>query len=164
MSYHHVLNLNARPVIDLAMSAFETTHKGIRVTGTWFMDPETNRSQPCLALTDTRRPVRSSVPCIITLDTAWRWTVEMGEPEHVWPLIRSWIAEGILPGTPTNDPDLWTVFDAVQCRLRDMMTMPPMPMIPALKYRTPPEQVGELVIREKNSGKVLKELGITANV
>ncbi len=160
------MSLDARPVVDLAMRHFETVSGNIRVTGTWFMDPETRRSQPCLVLTDATKPLRTDrvVPCIVTLDQAWRWTVEMGEPQHVWPIIARWIREGVLPGQPTNKQDMWAVFDAIQCRLTDMMMMPPMPAAPAAKYGTPPETVGELVITDRNTGAVLQEVELTKHV
>lgn len=166
MSIATTISLDARPVIDLNHRHFETTVGNILVIGTWFMDPETKRSQPCLALVDaTRRLHRKGIiPTIITLDVAWKWTVEMGEPEHVWPLIRSWIREGVLPGNPMNDRDLWAVFDAVQSRLRDMMMMPPMPAAPAAKYGTPPEVVGDLVIKDQRTGAVLHEAELTKHV
>ena len=165
------VSLDARPVLDMAMAAFETIAPGnIRVTGTWFMDPETRTSQPCLVLTDARRPLtrnkasRRAIPCIITLDVAWKWTVEMGDPTHVWATISDWLREGVLPGSPTNNHDKWAVFNAVQCRLRDMMMMKPMPAAPAIKYGTPPEVVGEVVITDQRTGAVLQEVELTKHV
>lgn len=159
--------LNRKPVIDLELRHFETKVNGILVIGTWFMDEETRRSQPALVLIDATRRLKRGrvVPCVIALDQAWRWTVEMGEPEHVWPLIRRWIREGALPGNHLNNRDLWAVFDAVQSRLRDLIAMPPMPAAGAIKHGTAPENhVGVVTIRNESSGEVLHQAEVTGNV
>lgn len=160
------LNLDARPVIDLEHRHFEATVGNILVIGTWFMDPETKRSQPCLVLVDATKPLKQGrvIPCIITLDQAWMWTVEIGDEKHVGRVIRGWLAEGALPGNPHSGRSVWAVFDAVQSRLRDMMMMPPMPAAPATKYGTPPETVGDLVITDQRTGAVLHEVELTKHV
>lgn len=167
MIAHPSISLNRKPVLDLELRHFETTVNGILVIGTWFMDEDTRRSQPALVLIDaTRRVKRGRVmPCVIALDQAWRWTLEMGEPEHVWPLIRQWIRLGALPGNPLNDRDMWAVFDAVQSRLRDLISMPPMPADGAIKHGTAPENhVGVVTIRNESSGEVLHQAEVTGNV
>lgn len=164
MSIATTISLDARPVIDLNHRHFEHRHGNILVIGTWFMDPETKRSQPCLVLLDASRRITHGIPAIITLDVAWKWTVEIGDEKHVARTIRGWIAEGILPGNPHHGRDVWAVFDAVQSRLRDMMMMPPMPAAPAAKYGTPPEVVGDLVIKDQRTGAVLHEAELTKHV
>lgn len=153
--------LNERPVIDLDHRHFEATMGNILVIGTWYMDPETGDSDPCLVLIDATRRKGRVIPCIVPLDGAWRWTVEIGDPAHVWRTISGWIAEGALPGSPSNDRDLWAVFDAVQSRLRDMMAMPPMPVEPAIKYQSAPGTVGRIVVTGGN-GSALNEVEVRA--
>lgn len=165
MSITDTIDINRRPVIDLNLRHFETTIGNICVIGTWIMDDKTRRNQPALALIDATRKMRRGriVPCIIPLGQAWRWTVEIGDPEHVWPLIRKWLRDGALPGNPLNNRDLWAVFDAVQSRLRDLIFMPHLPAIGALKYGSAPEQLGVLTIRNERSGKVLDQIKVTGN-
>ncbi|MDB6178995.1 hypothetical protein PAF17_16000 [Paracoccus sp. Z330] len=161
------ISVSRRPVLDLELRDFETTINGIHVIGTWFMDEETRRSQPCLVLMDaTRRTKRGRViPCVITLDQAWRWAPDIGEPEHCWPIIRDWIKRGALPGSAANDRDLWAVLGAVHSRLRDMMMMPPIPAKGAIKHKSSPETpFGMVTIRNDSTGKVLHQAEVTGHV
>ena len=160
------INVNERPVLDMEHYDFQHTVGNITLTGTWYIDPDTNRSQPCLVLTDATKRLAAYkvVPYITPLNKAWEWTMEFGDPEVIWPKIRELVKEGILPGNPHNDRDLWMIFGAIQTRLRDMMAMPPMPAAPAAKYKAPPETFGELVITDADTGAVLQEAEITINV
>lgn len=159
------ITLAERPVLDLSLAYFEATHCGIRIIGTWVMDPETRQSQPCIVLLDARRPVRPGkvIPCIIPLDQAWRWTRELGDPEHVANTVADWMACGAMPGQPFNKRDVFAVFDAVQSRLRDLLKMPPLPVKAAIKHGAAPA-IGDLVITERESGKVIHEVEVTGHV
>lgn len=159
------VSLAERPVIDLSQVAFEHTCRGILILGTWFMDPETRQSQPCLALLDARRKVRRgyTIPCIIPLDQAWIWTREIGDHAHVARTIAEWVSIGALPGSVTNQNDFHAVLDAIQSRLRDLLTMPPLPVSAAIKHGAAPA-VGDLVITERTSGKVVHEAEVTGHV
>lgn len=165
MTLPTTISLNPHPVIDLEHRHFAKVHGNVMVIGTWYMDPETHRSQPCLALIDNTRHLgrHRVVPCIIPMDQAWRWTVEIGDPKHVWATIGRWIEEGVLPGSTQSARDLYAIFDAVQEHLTEMLMMPPMPAAPAAKYGTPPETVGELLITN-SAGAVLHEVEVKANV
>lgn len=160
-----IVNLDRRPVLDLRLREFEHIHRGIIVIGSWFMDEETRRSQPCMVLMDAN-PARGRkpVPCIIALDQMWLWTREVGDPEHVAEQIGRWISSGAMPGSPSNRKDVQRVFDAVQSRLRDIVAMPPMPISGAIKHEVSPSTVGEIVMRDTRSGEVLNQVEVTANV
>lgn len=91
------------------------------------------------------------------------WTIELGVPEHVVRIIDEWLSSGALPGQPFNKHDRWAVFDAVQSRLRDLLTMPPLPVTVAFKHGAAPA-VGDLIITERESGKVIHQAEVTGHV
>ena len=159
----NAISLDRRPVIDLTSRHFEHVHRGIRVIGTWYMDPDTRQSEPCLVLMDASKPVQRragardrAVPCIIMQSDMWKWTVEIGDPMHVARNVHLWMASGALPGTPGNMPDVHRIHDAVMSRLRDLWSMPPMPAMAAVKHGSVP--VGMVEVRERESGKVIQEV------
>lgn len=162
---HGIVSLADRPVVDLSLRHFENTCRGVLVIGTWYMDPETRQSQPCLALVDAHRKVRpgKTVPCIIPLDQAWRWTREIGDHAHVSRTIAEWIACGALPGAIANKSDFHAVLDAIQSRFRDLLTMPPLPVKAAITHGAAPA-AGDLIITERASGKVVHEAEVTGHV
>lgn len=165
-----LLNINERPVIDHEVFKFQTVAMGnIRVVGTWMMHPTRSKSQPCLVLSDARRPFvpGKCVPVIIPLSEAYRWMREhQTEAEFDDCMMRchEWIKLGWLPGNPTNDLDLWHVFDAIQCRLRDLVFMEPMPAAPAMKHKVIPDTIGELIVTNADTGAVVQEIEVKANV
>lgn len=172
MSFHYrpaaFMHLNERPVIVPEHCDFETVAPGnIRVTGTWMMHPSRPTSQPCLVLTDARKPFVPGrvVPIIIPLSEAWRWMEDVGSIEDSMRTVRDWIALGWLPGSPSNNADLILAYDAVQCRLRDLIAMTPMPEAPAVKYGVRDAQtVAELTITDRATGAVVQEIEVTAHV
>lgn len=163
MSAPRILSLDEKPVLDLRFRAFETVTRGIRVIGSWYMDPVSRQSEPCLVLLDANRPVRRgrTIPCIVPLTDMWKWTVEMGDTMHQARNIHQWMASGALPGTPGNMPDVFRVFDAVQSRLRDLWSMPPLPPKAAVKHGAMP--VGEIEITERESGKTVQQIEVVAS-
>lgn len=163
-------NISERPVLDLELIKFQTVAPGnIRVIGTWMMHPTKPRSQPCLVLTDARRPLAPGkvVPIIIPLSEAYRWMREHqteAEFDECMTTIHEWIKLGWLPGTATNDLDLFHVFSAIECRLRDLVFMEPMPAAPAIKHAIEPTTIGEMVITNADTGAVVQEIEVKANV
>ncbi len=157
-----VIDLDERPVLDLQYTHFEHVHRGIRVMGSWYIDPETRQSEPCLVLLDANKPMRRGrvTPCIIMQRDMWKWTVEIGDTMHVARNCQLWMASGALPGTPGNMPDVHRIFDAVQSRLRDLWSMPPMPPRAAVKHSAVP--IGDLTITERGSGKTVKQLEVVS--
>ncbi|RMC33752.1 hypothetical protein [Paracoccus alkanivorans] len=160
-----LITLDRTPALDLSETHFEHVSNGIRVIGTWLMDEETKQAQPCLVLLHALRPVRPgrTIPCIVALDQAWRWTREKGEPEHVARQIAKWLTSGALPGHPANKRDVFAVMDAVQSRLHDLFKMPPLPVKAAIRHRVAPA-VGEVEIIERDSGKTIHHAEVRGHV
>ncbi|BBZ94313.1 hypothetical protein BRDID11004_47840 [Bradyrhizobium diazoefficiens] len=73
-----------RPALDLTKYAFRQQHGDITVLGTWWLGDK-DRAEgywPCLVLVPTFRMMigDSYVPCVVTLDLAWIWSEEHGDP------------------------------------------------------------------------------------
>lgn len=102
-------------------------------------------------------------PCVIPLSDMHLWTVEMGDPEHIARNISLWLSAGALPGNPENKRDVWNVMDAVQSLLRDLWSMPPLPIDLALRNGAVP--VEDLTITERDTGKIVDQIEVmSANV
>jgi hypothetical protein len=162
------ITLDRRPVLDLEHVHFQHVHRGIRVIGTWYIDPDTRQSEPCLVLMDAAKPIQRSgaaknraTPCIIFQRDMWKWTIEVGDTKTVAFAIFQWMATGALPGTPGNMPDVHRIFDAVQSRLRDLWSMPPMPARAAVKHSAVP--VGSIHVTDRETGKVVHEMEVKAS-
>ena len=163
-------NISERPVLDLEHVKFQTVAPGsIRVTGTWMMHPTRKVSQPCLVLTDARRPLKPGmvIPIIIPLSEAYRWMRELqseADFDDCMTRCHQWMKLGYLPGSAHNELDLFHVFSAIECRLRDLVAMEPMPAAPAIKHSVVPTTIGEMVITNADTGAVVQEIEVKANV
>lgn len=162
------ISLDDTPVLDLEHIHFETVYRGIRIIGTWYIDPDTRESEQCLVLMDAAKPIQRkagkrdrAMPCVILHRDMWKWTVEMGDTQHQAFNIFQWMATGALPGTPGNMPDVFRIFDAIQSRLRDLWSMPPMPPKAAVKHGAVP--IGDLTITERDSGKAVQQIEVLAS-
>lgn len=153
-----------RPAINLAHRHFERRRHGIIVIGTWLTDG--NRTQPCMVLLHGSRPIAAgrTVPVIIPLAEGWRYAVTqergggtIGDPDHASASINEWLMKGLLPGNPWNPRDHLKVLDAINENLRDLLAMPPKP-------RFGDYAVGDIVIKDRATGKVIGEKEITNDV
>lgn len=162
------ITLDRKPVLDLEHIAFETVCHGIRVIGTWYIDPDTRQAEPCIVLTDAAKPLQRkagergrAMPCVIFQRDMWKWTIEVGDTQTQAFAMFQWMATGALPGTPGNMPDVFRIFDAIQSRLRDLWSMPPLPPKAAIKHGALP--VGTVTITERETGKTVHEIEVTAS-
>lgn len=156
------ISLDRRPALDLRFTHFEHVHSGILVIGTWLMDGD-GKSGPCMVLLDAMRRVerKRTIPCVIPLTHMYLWTREEGDPEHVATTIMEWMISGALPGQPHNQADVRRIFDAVQSRLRDLWSMPPMPVGAAVKHGAVP--IGTMELVERESGKTVNEIEVVSS-
>lgn len=163
-----ILSLDRAPVLDLEHIHFQHVHRGIRIIGTWYMDPDTRQSEPCLVLMDAAKPIQRRAgardrakPCVILQRDMWKWTVELGDTAQQAFNIFQWTATGALPGTPGNMPDVFRIFDAIQSRLRDLWSMPPLPPKAAVKHSAMP--IGDVTITERETGKTIQQIEVVAS-
>lgn len=142
------------PALDLSKRHFEARHKGILVIGSWFRDESGSSWEPCMVLLHAYRPIRPgrTVPVIIKLRDAWRWAMhgDVGDPAHCVKSIVEWLHYGYLPGNPASKADHIAVMEAIDSRLRDLITMPPRPV-------GDKETVADMVIKNRMTGEVVEE-------
>lgn len=161
------ISLDHTPVLDLEHVHFETVTRGIRVVGTWYIDPDTRVAEPCLVLMDATKPIQRkggkdrAQPCIIFQRDMWKWTIEAGDTKTQAFSMFQWMATGALPGTPGNMPDCYRIMDAVQSRLRDLWSMPPLPPRAAIKHGATP--IGTVEITERETGKTVQQIEVVAS-
>lgn len=163
-----ILSLDRVPVLDLEHIHFQHVYRGIRIIGTWFIEPDTRQAEPCMVLMDSAKPIQRKAgdkdraqPCCIMQRDMWKWTVELGDTQHQAFFIYQWMALGALPGTPGNMPDVFRIFDAIQSRLRDLWSMPPLPPKAAVKHSAVP--IGDVIITERESGKTIQQIEVVAS-
>jgi len=142
-----------QPVLDLNKRHFEAPINGLIVVGSWL---RINRRhwEPCLVLLHGMRPIKAgkTVPIIIQLKDAWRWAMhgDVGDPAHCVGQIITWLAEGLLPGSPGNKADHMRIMDAINRRLPDLIAMPPRP-------KGDEYAVAEVTMLDKTTGEVISQ-------
>lgn len=153
----------AIPALDLSLTAFDRTIRGIRVIGSWWLDQNgTKPPQPCLVLLHPYRRVAPGrvVPIVIHIADIWKW--DPGTPDPVvieqprdggptWAsrTIRTWLEDGLLPGNPMNPADRLAVYDAIVDSLRDLRHMPRLPP------RKSSRLLGEISMVNETTGEIV---------
>ena len=116
-----------KQIIDLRYRHFEHKHGNILVIGTWFTHPQDGQLRPCLALVPANKPIsyQTCTPCIVPLDTASKWSLEVGDPADC---ARSCMAFAKALGMDGfNQLTLMRIHDAVNYHLGDLCSLPPFP-------------------------------------
>lgn len=127
--------------LDLSLTHFKRPQGDLTVYGTWLLDGESDR--PCMVIMRTneeRHP--DAIPVIITLDEAWKWSEEHGEPEYT-----SYQAELAGQNLRLTD-DVRTVLRIValvNAHLGDLLSIPPFP-------REKGNVLAELTVTNRSTG------------
>ena len=139
------LNLNHRH--------WEANINGLILIGSWARISR-RHWEPCMVLLHPLRPIQAgkTVPIIIYLKDAWRWAMhgDVGDPAHCVKQIITWLAEGLLPGSPGSKADHMRIIDAINRRLPDLIAMPPRP-------KGDEYAVAEVTMLNKQTGEVIIE-------
>jgi hypothetical protein len=132
-----------KPVIDLTRSHFVKPHGDITVHGTWYLGDKEGE-WPCLVLVPTYRQFTMGwQPCVVTVDLAWIWSEEHGDPEFAAETAASFAESlGILGGMNAAI----RVAGVIRDHLGDLLSIPPRPQV---------EQkiVGDFIACEAETGK-----------
>lgn len=134
-----------RPVLDLSMRHFDHKIRGIRVIGTWLTS---GSREPVLVLVPSNKSLEKTIPCIITLTNAWKWTEDIGD--MFWAAIT---AAGFAPALGLNPiiaADIDRILDVVRNRLSDLLAMPPSPPRPR-------NIAGDVTLIDNNTGSVIQK-------
>lgn len=131
--------------LDLSLTHFKKQRGDLTVYGTWLLDGEDDR--PCLVLMRTNDERHAAAtPFVITVDNAWRWSEEIGDPEYA-----SYQAEQAGKHLRLTD-DVRTVLRIVALvnkHLGDLLSIPPFP-------REKGRALGELTITNRSTGKAIE--------
>lgn len=115
------MNIVAKPIIDLKYTYSEWTFGDFRVILTWTLDDQ----RPCMVLIPNRVNLADVTPCIIKMDEAYLWSdTIVGDIRHqersagefcIW-----------MDFDPFSAGNRRRVITAIQNRLQDLLTMPPL--------------------------------------
>lgn len=130
--------------IDLSLRYFTHTHGDIFVIGSWvFMD---GRNRPCLVLIRTGDEQSDHcIPCIVTVDKAWVWSEDVGDPREAarmaWEFIQA------LRLDENDQRNFIRIASIIHDHLGDLLTIPP--YTPRLS-----DVVAELTVINQRTGKI----------
>jgi hypothetical protein len=66
--------------LNLDRYHFKTSRMGLTFIGTWFIDHARNR--PCLVIIREGEELKTQTPCIISIDEAWIFDPDIGDPRR----------------------------------------------------------------------------------
>lgn len=143
-----------RPALDLRKHHFRRQHRGVLVFGTWLRD-EYGDYRPCLAFGPARVPVGRWLPCILTIESAFQFTEEVGDFVKTTEELMHF-AEA-MQWDQFNSDDLARILDAIRDNLDDLRTMPGEPPLER-------KAVGDVQMVDITSGRVIEHQEITDRV
>lgn len=109
------------PDLDLTRRAFTKTRGEVTAIGTWIRID--GRFRPCMVLIRAGREKDDRlIPCVITMDRAWIWSEEIGDPSQSAPLAYQF-AE--ILGLAVTPPTLIRLAMFINDMLDDLLTIPP---------------------------------------
>jgi hypothetical protein len=135
-----------QPDLDLTHRAWTASRDGLTAIGTWVRLEQ--RWRPCMALIRTGDDgSKRAIPCVVTVDNAWIWSEEIGDPRRVARVVFLFLQA--LRLDPDDERDHFKIISMVTDHLGDLMHIPPRPAFEADRA-TP---VAEIVIDDHQSGK-----------
>lgn len=110
-----------RPALDLRIYAHWQTHGEFDVVLTWYI----TTGEPCIVLLPSgRRPDdMDMIPCVVTLNNAFRWDESLGDPVFIKDTLEDW-APALGFGTHDNRRKN-RVLSLIRDYLGEMIAMPP---------------------------------------
>lgn len=136
--------------LDLSHAVHRRGPITIWMTWNWI----TGRPVMILTPTDRRISHQRTVPCIIPMDTCWKWDEDRGDQEDA--NFTAAMFCGALGLDPYNIRDIFKVQSAIRDHLEELIRMPPLPEDTRRK-------VAEMEIHEANSGRTItKEISDNA--
>lgn len=113
-----------RPCLDLTRYAWRHTHGDVEVFGSWQFDPD-DGPVPCMVLVPAHRALHASFkPCVVSLDLAWIWSEEQGNPEFAAEVAAEF-AEAL--GIGFSVRNAIRIAGIIRDHLGDLLSIPPRP-------------------------------------
>lgn len=134
------------PDLDLTKRVWTFRRHGVRAIGTWIRLDD--RFRPCMVLIPADREYDSRLtPCVITVDRAWIWSEEVGDPAQA---AFTAIQYATTLGLSANDNrTVMRLAMFIADHLGDLLSIPPYP-------KDDQETVAEVTMREVNSGRTIE--------
>lgn len=138
-------NISEKPLIDLNYCHSKWTFGDFSVSLTWTMDDR----RPCMVLLPSRGDIQDFCPGVIRMDDAYKWSdTIVGDAFHQ-ERFSGMFAAG-LGFDPMNHGIRRRIITAIQNRLQDLLTMPP------LENTGDVAEVADLKLTDLNTGKVIE--------
>lgn len=110
-------------VLDLSKRAWTRQRGELALIGTWLFEEQHERYRPCMVLIRAGDiGADMAIPCIVTMDKAWLWSEEVGDPEQAAHILAGFLEA--LRMTP-NKRDVFRVLAMIQDHLGDLLSIPP---------------------------------------
>lgn len=133
-----------KQVLDLTKYAWRQEHGDITVYGTWWLGDKEG-PWPCMVLVPTYRQMALNyVPCVVTLDLAWIWSEEVGDPAYAADTAMSFAQSLGIGATPKN---VIRVASIIRDHIEDMIKrIPPRPT-------SHQDVVADIIIKDQQTGR-----------
>lgn len=134
------------PDLDLNKRVWTRTKGGIIAIGTWLRQDD--RFRQCMVLIPADREYDDRlVPCVVTVDKAWIWSEEVGDPAQA-ALTAHQFADTL--GLASHDKrTVIRLAMFIQDHIGDLLSIPP--------YQNPDSQtVAEITMRDTNTGRTIE--------
>ncbi len=138
------------PILDLTRYAWRQRHGDLFAYGTWRYDTDDDCWVPCLVIVPAFRRIghARTTPCIVTLDLAWIWSEEEGDPRFAAEVAIDFCLSLDLAPSPQN---AYRIASIIRDHLEDLIKrVPPRP-----RDRT---VVAEAVLTEASGKKHIAEI------
>lgn len=135
-------------MLDLSRRAFDFQRGNITVIGTW-VQLDFRRWRPCLVLVRTGEELREDTwPCVVTVDQAWIWSEEIGDPQRAAHQAMAFAQALRLGDTPQT---VIRIASLIHDHLGDLLGIPP--------YQGPDDEpVAEVTITDRATGRTREVL------
>lgn len=113
-----------RQVLDLTVYAWRQQHGDLTVYGTWYLG-DAEGPWPCMVIVPTYRTfTQSYVPCVVSIDLAWIWSEEEGDPEYA---AETAISFADTLGIGANPQNVFRIASIVRDHIADLIKIGPRP-------------------------------------
>lgn len=130
--------------IDLTKRVWSHERRGIVAIGTWLFDIE-GRNRPCMVLIRAGEEYSEhTIPCVVTVDKAWIWSEEIGDPAEAARTAFSFTQALRLNEHDPREVIRLSMF--INDMLGDLLTIPP--YVPTAR-----ETVADVVVTDAATGR-----------
>ena len=142
-----------KTVLDLSRRAWVRALRDFTIIGTWILADD--RWRPCMVIMRTGDESSDHcIPCIVSVDSAWIWAPEIGDPRRA---ARTAVQFAEALRLPTDQSTLIRLALLIEDHLDDLMHIPPYSP-DAANQAILPEVIAEVTIRGSDGSERAVEL------